>query len=59
MLHGDRHKRARIEGMEARRSGLTKNKNKYTNLGKFAQVYASIWDAGWVEEDKILKVEAK
>ena len=48
-LHSDRHKQAKCRGYQARIDGKPKSDNYYTGLGKFGQVYSSVWDAGWEE----------
>lgn len=47
MLNTERHKQAKIKGYQAFIDGKPKSDNYYASLGKFAQVYASIWDSGW------------
>jgi hypothetical protein len=55
MLSKYRHRRARCEGYQARINNMPMSKNRYSSLGKPGQVYASIWDSGWLEADKNIK----
>lgn len=55
MLDKSRHKRVRQEGYQARIDGRYINENRYSYLGKPGQLYASLWDAGWLDADKNIK----
>lgn len=52
MLNTNRHKRAKCEGYQARVDNKQIADNPYSKLGKVGQVYASVWDSGWIKADE-------